>query len=619
MDQSLSKNWDFKIISEFSGYNSTRDATNISPDVFVRGSQNVYKKLSGTIAVRQGQKRRGAINGAYSAISSEFVWNTSWGAVLPLIVANNKLQVEYNGVMIDLLTGLTKTRYVFDKWWNNTDKKDEVLFVKGDSDIQSWTGGIATVASGTVNTITKTDPSISWRQAGFTPTGTKKLTINGVEYTYTGGEDTAILTGVTPDASGLINGDIALQSVVTHVNNPAVGFNADFIKVINNQAYVGSYTSRLCYISSNTDYTNYVVPSPRLAGSPELLTLDSTLKGIGVRQGSAHIGYGSGEWAIITFTDVTVGTTLTQKTTVDIKPVSKQGAPYAHEFIANSGDNIIYLSQDQQVRSFGDFNLLFTSGYPSLSQEINTELAEENFTGGALKCIGDFTYLTAPASGKVYLYQVRQSVDANGQVVAERLWHAPFIWNITRVDEISGIIYGFSNANPQIYQLWDTGQWYDDSPSDEHLPYTCILAFGYRNGGRRQGLISFDKNFSEGYITTGVTLNLAINYNYQGSLSRIDAIVNSIIQPGYTFGSNYGSLGDSILGDKILGDEIQESNYNDLVKFKVINSLNIQNIFEYQPIYYSDSADAQWEILATGTNMHLEADEQSNFLINKKR
>lgn len=118
-------------------------------------------------------------------------------------------------------------------------------------------------------------------------------------------------------------------------------------------------------------------------------------------------------------------------------------------------------------------------------------------------------------SGKTYIYQVRQSVNDNGNVVAERLWHPPQIWNATRIDEISGQIYAFSNANPQIYQVWDTNQYYDDSPSDEHLPYTSVLAFGYRNGGRRQGIINFDKIFSEGYITRGTPLNLSINYDYQ--------------------------------------------------------------------------------------------------------
>lgn len=590
----------------------------------VQGSQNIYKKLSGTLAVRPGQKRRGDANTTLSPVSSEFIWNTSWGATYPLWVTNNTLQVEYNGTWYTLLSSLTATRYVFDKWWDNTEKKDRVLFVKGDSDIQHWSGGIATVSSATINTITKTG-STSWQQAGFaTNTGAeKKIMISGTEYTYTGGESTTILTGVTPNPSAIAANTIAIQSVITASNTPASGFNNDFIKVINNQVYVGSYTSRLCYISKNTNFADYVVPTPRVAGDPELLTLDATLKGIGVRQGKACIGYGSGHWAVISFNDITVGSTLTQQTKVDVKPVAALQAPYAHEFIDTVGDTIVYLAQDQQVRTFTDtVSNLFTSAYPSISQEIATELSAEDFTNGALRCIGEFTYLTAPTVGKAYLYQVRQALNANDQLVTERLWHSPFIWNLTRVDEINGLIYGFSNANPQVYQLWDTGQWHDDSPSDENLPYSCVLALSYRTGGRRQGLISFSKIFSEGYISQGTPLNLLINYNYQGATTSIIGPVNSIDRPAYLFTPTLASLGDNSLGDEPLGNggvtETGEDT-NTLPKFKNINSVAPVNCFEYQPVFYSDAPDAQWEILAVGTDATVEPNEQANFIINKLR
>lgn len=590
----------------------------------VQGSQNIYKKLSGTLAVRPGQKRRGDANTTLSPVSSEFIWNTSWGTTYPLWITNNTLQVEYSGTWYTLLSSLTATRYVFDKWWDNTEKKDRVLFVKGDSDIQHWSGGIATVSSATTNTITKTG-STSWQQAGFaTNTGAeKKIMISGTEYTYTGGESTTILTGVTPDPSAIVANTIAIQSVITASNTPASGFNNDFIKVINNQVYVGSYTSRLCYISKNTDFTNYVVPTPRVAGDPELLTLDATLKGIGVRQGKACIGYGSGHWAVISFNDITVGTTLTQQTKVDVKPVAALQAPYAHEFIDTVGDTIVYLAQDQQVRTFTDtVSNLFTSAYPSISQEIATELSAEDFTNGALRCIGEFTYLTAPTVGKVYLYQVRQALNANDQLVTERLWHSPFIWNLTRVDEINGLIYGFSNANPQVYQLWDTGQWHDDSPSDENLPYSCVLALSYRTGGRRQGLISFSKIFSEGYISQGTPLNLLINYNWEGGTDSKIFPINTIDRPAFLFTPTLASLGDNSLGDEPLGNGgVTETgeDANTLPKFKNINSIALVNCFEYQPVFYSDAADVQWEILAVGTDATVEPDEQANFIINKLR
>ena len=309
---------------------------------------------------------------------------------------------------------------------------------------------------------------------------------------------------------------------------------------------------------------------------------------------------------------------LTRVNTIDVQPLALLQAPLAHEFIDNVGDNIIYLAQDQQLRSFGDFNNLLGTGYPSLSQEVATELEEETFTGGAVRSIGEFIYITAPNSGKVYLRQERTSIDKLGNVIAERLWHSPFIWNATFIDEADGVVIAFSNANPQIYQVWDTDQWHDDSPSDENLPYSCIMALGYRGEGRRQGLWTFDKQFTEGYITEGTPLTLLINYNYQGATNAIDVVINSIANPATLFQSPLASLGDVSLGDESLGDQGESGiNSETLPKFKVINSLSQINCFEWQPVFSSDEADARWEILATSTNAKIVPTQDAIFIINK--
>lgn len=613
-DSSAAKNFNFKILHEWAGYVSSVDKTTVAENTYVRGSQNIYKKLSGTLAVREGLKRIGSADPTFSPVSSEFVWNTSWGATYPIWIANGKLQVSVNNIWYTLIAGLTTSRYVFDKWWDNTAKKDICLFVHGTSEIQKWGGGFAFIAGTTANTIVLDRTVV----ASFLD-ASGSVVVNGNTYTYSGSSGST-LTGVSPSPVGEANGSGVLQAVITTSSSPSAGFTNSFIKVINNQAYIGSYVSRLCFISSNSDYTNYVVPTPRVAGSPELLTLDSTLNGIGVKNGNAWISIGTGEWAEISFTDITVGSTLTQKTNVDVKPVAKLAAAYAHEFISNDGNNLVYLAKDQQLRTVGDFNSSFVNAYPSLSQQVSTELTEENFTGGSVKCIGDFTYITAPASGKVYLYQVRQAVDSTNQVVVERLWHSPFIWNATRVDEISGVIVIFSNSNPQVYQALDTGQWHDDSPSGEPLPYSCILAFAYRTGGRRQGLISFDKLFTEGYITDGTPLNSLVNYNYKGATNSAIVPINSLEQPTTLFNTSVSSIGDSSLGDKPLGDEVSDTQTNDdFPKFKNISSLPLINCFEYQPVLFSDAADSRWELLALGTNAVVETDQNATFIINKMR
>ena len=621
---SLPDNFEFDLVTDFSGYNSSRDKTNIKDSFLVRGSKNVYKKLSGTIASRPGLLRRGSADSTSAAVLSSYEWYTSLNTTHPLRVCNNKLQVEselsgsyvwYDLVETSTLSSpaATYTRFVFDSWWDNTEKKDRVLMVRGDDKILHWSGGITKVASGTVNTITKSDTTTNWAQDGFaTNTGAeKKIVISGVEYTYTGGESTYTLTGVTPDASGIVADSIAIQSVIITDNKPADGNINDFIKVIGNQLYVGSYSSRLVYVSSDSDFTDYTADV--YPGDPTLLTLDSVATGIGVKNGNAWISAGTSEWYEIVFSNIQVsgGAVTERNVKVDKKPVSFLGAAYAHEFIDNVTDDIVYLSQDQQLRVIGNFRSLFTTKYPTLSQAIQDELAEEDFTGGHLRAVGDFIYITAPNNGRDWMHQTRESVDVNGNVVAERLWHPPQIRNVSRFAVIDGILYGHSNANPQIYQIWDTGQWHDDSPSDDPLPYDCYMKMAYKRGKgeRRQGLIAFDKVYFEGYISNGVNLNANIYIDYQGSTDLQQVNINSINNPTKFFSSNSElSIGNSSLGENPLGDGVtSETNDQELLpKFRSICGVQMQDCFEYSIEIFSTEADSRWEMLALGANPRIQ-------------
>ncbi len=614
-DTSKAKDYSFpRMVSQFNGYVSSIDKTNISNNLIVRGSQNVYKKLSGTISVRQGQKRRGVADSTESPVSSEFVWNTSTGVTYTLVVSNSKLYVVYNTIWYVLQDSLTKTRYVFDNWWDTSRSKDKLLFVNGTTNLFEWGGGYALVQSTTANTIVL-DRTVA---LSLLPSASGTVVISGVTYTYTGSGGST-LTGVTPDPTSNPTGTVVFEGVITNANTPTSTFLSDFLKIINNQVYLGSYTGLQIFMSQNTNYLNYTVPTPQLDGSPGLFIMPAVTKGIGVRQGNAFIGAGNSKWVEISFTLQSNNNIITRVNKIDIKPVARLQAPLAHEFIDSVGDTLVYLAQDQQVRALGDFNNLFVQGYPSYSQEISTELMEENFTGGGLKCIGEFIYVTAPISGKVYLRQERTKVDVNGTIVAERLWHSPFIWNATFIDQIDGTVVAFSNANPQIYDVWDTNQWYDDSPSDEHLPYSCVAAFGYRLL-IRQGLSSFDKQYTEGYISEGTPLNLLMNYNYNGATNAINAIVNSVDQPAYIAQPSVASLGDSSLGEETLGQGgIEESGQDALPKFRCINSLTITNVFEWQPVYYSEAVDADWELLAIADNATYELEQLPTYIINKNR
>lgn len=625
---SLIDNYDFKLVGQgtpfpFRGYISAIDPTTAGKGILIGGSQNTHKTLLGTIKVRDGLKRRGTANDVIAGTTSSFEWYTSLGAVLPLrVTEENKLQFESNiadgstYVWYDLMESLDSTRFVFDTWWDDNQKKDVCLFVKFDNNIYSWDGGVAKFVSAINNTSITLDRDAA--QAGFKSVGT--VTINGNSYAYTGtsGND---LTGVTGDASGEAVDSVAFSAVVTTSDKPTDAtdnFTNDFIKVIDNQLHVGSYTSRLIYISSFSNFTDFAVPTPRAPGDSDLLTLDSAARGITVqkgatdRSGHAVISGGLGDWYTVVRADVTVGTDLTEQVDIIRSQTADLSTALAHEFIETIGDTVIFLDQNNQLREFGLVRNIVNPVFPLLSLDVYTELKNRDFTGGALRAVADENdttiYLTCPASGVDYMYQIRQKIDELGNLTAERLWNPPQVRNISRIAVIDGVTYGHSSANPQIYQLWNTGQYSDDSPSDEPLPYECHAIIAYDSLDKRTQELMFDKIYYEGYMTQGTNLYNNVYQEYQGAKNILTVTVNKATTPGkkeavFYSSSKQPSLGDVSLGKVPLGEGILANGGSNPPKFRAIRTTGATSMFEFALDLFSIDLDSQWELLCVGANM----------------
>lgn len=618
---------DFSLIEKFPGYNSTIDVTTLAPNYLVQGSINVYRKASGTIANRPGRKLYDvSSDSTIAGVKSAFRWDTSLAATFPLRVVNGNLQFESDvsgtRTWYTLLSSLTLTRFVFDTWWDNTDKKDKLLMVNGGTNIYDWSGGIALFVSATPTVITLDRSAAT---AGFASSGT--VTINGTDYTYTGISGST-LTGVGSSAAGEAANSVVFQTIVTVTNasltsGPGTEFVNDFIRVVNNQLYLGSYTSKLVYISRTSNYQSFSQSTPRLTGEGDLITMDDVGRGIGVRQGQAYIFAGNGSLYLVAFNQITVGTTLSEQTKVTKTALGNSLAAKGHEFIDELSDNIIYLDQANQVRVLGVFKDLVTTNAIALSQDVMNEMALTDFTDGELKVItdqrGDNIYITSPRSSYVYWYQERTSLSGIGNAVADRLWQPPQIWGVSRIvallnDDGDLQLAGFSNSNPQAYFLWETDQWADDSPSGQ-LPYNSIALFAYQNGGRRQGKIVFDKTYVEGYCTQGTNIYLGFYYDYQGSttiLSPIISNVDSRFQTAQLFsGVIPPSLGDASLGENPLGDGLNTAldDQFSLSKFRTIMGTQLVDCYEFSPMVYSQDAGDRWELLVFGSNVRLSISE----------
>lgn len=790
-------NYDFALIGAggkfpFRGYVSAVDPTTAEPGILIQGAQNVFKNLRGNIEVRPGLKRRGAADPTLAGTKSSDEWDTSLGYTRPMRVNNGKLQTEFDPgtgpQWYTLMSGLALSRFVFDAWWDDSLKKDCLLFVKGDTVIHRWGGGVGVVAavsnaagfisgisqpyavahkdsggldyvvgdvltvaggSATVivdavspggaraigihtpgsgysvndilglaaqnngksayikvltvdsgggvatfsilsagngyngnntvnlaatggggsaftayvsaigNTITAWHVqqngsgysaadnialsggtgtgatlsitavgnymvtlagSKSVAQLGFE--GTNQIMINGNTYSFaaTTGAGGQSFVGLSSDPSAEAVGSVVLQVVVTSNNLPDpanLNFTNDFIYVINNQLHVGSYQSRLVYVSADDDFTNYTVPGSRVQGDPDLLTLDSNVRGITVQRGTsgqsgnAVISGGLGDWYTVVRSQITVGSTLAEQVVVTKSESADLATALAHEFITQVGDNIIFLDQNNQLREFGTARNIANPVFPLLSLDVFKELQALNFTGGHLRAVadegGESIYLTCPLSGVDYFYQIRQKLDIAGNVTAERLWHPPQVRAISRIAVIDGVTYGHSSANPQIYQLWDTEQWHDDSPGTELLPYEAHAFFSYLNSGRGVLLI-FDKLFVEGFMTPNTALYCNAFLEYQGAKNMAGIVINnpgkSSKQAKFYTGVSDESLGQNSLGDNPLGDGLLLLGGDDATvpKFRCIRGITGTDVFEYALDVYSNTPDCRWELECVGVN-----------------
>ncbi|HEY9826349.1 MAG TPA: hypothetical protein V6D19_12950 [Stenomitos sp.] len=492
-------------------------------------------------------------------------------------------------------------------------------------------GGSGATFDFTVTTRYKINATESFLSSGFldningvTATTQLLVNVNGTEYQYVGiSSDGLSLLGVTPDPTAEAVGSVITTKVFTASDEPVTDYECDFIEVLNNQLIVGSYSSRVVYISSDEDFLDFENAGDYVSGDPDQIVLDNFPTGIGIQNAKAIIFGGNADLYVVTLNfpvEYVTGINRTITTKVEKKELSANSAALGHEFIGNFGDDLIWLDQKNQLRAQGSFADLLAIKPALLSLAVQEELTEDDFTGGAVRVIEDTIYITAPATGRDWMYQIREVFSDLGQITAQRLWHPPQVRNISRFALIDGIIYGHSAQYPQLYQVWDTEQWYDDNPlpgNEDGVPYGSNMKMAYRNHGKRFLLKKFDRLAFEGYMELGTTLKAYVYYEYQGSkaiklinINKPAEEPSEAVSARFYSGVSPFSLGDSSLGDNPLGIGIvPEGNQQDaLPKFRAIRTLGEKDIFEYSIELFSENVGDRWEILTIGDNAELAPD-----------
>ncbi len=592
---------EFQLISQYLGYVTKPDPTNIGQGYLVAGSQNMVTSNGERVSARKGYSRLGAAaSGTSYAIISSYEWTTNRGIEHALRRFNDTLQVLYVGTWYTLKTGLAisgvnEVNSNFAEFWDNTNKIDQLLFTDGSSNIFNWAGGVGVFASATVNTVTLSGGG-TWAQAGFLTTGTRTIMINGVEATYSGGETTDTLTGVSVDFSATAVGSPVFQGVQTTAVSTFTSTNVsvpstyllDLISVLNNQVYIGSLNSREAYLSQANSFTNYSKSSPRVTGEGEKITLDGAIIGFAVGDSTnatsnaqvMNITAGRDFWYIVLFNPAQDNSNeavqIRRLKTQPQKAARSQGA------LCNVINDILFVTQEPTFDSLGHIEQ--AGGSPTtapLSDLIKPDFDTLDFTNCHVRYAKNNIYIAVPAESKVYIRNL-----------AKNYWEPPQILPIRRLAVIGGILYGHSSQAQETYKLFD-------GTNDNGNPIHHIAAFSYNNGGVRDRQKSFDEHYTEGYLSPSTTITLTLNYDYQGftqQLARDILGTNSEII--------FGNADDQSLGTHPLGEVSLGGGGGDVVelppKFRIINTFPREDYFEYQAIYSSDNIDQTWELLAFG-------------------
>ncbi len=591
------------------GYRNREDVTNLPPGVLIVGSQNVFTNVSERVQIRQGYALDGATSVVAAAILASFDWTTRGNGERHLRAGfltsagnDGKLQYRYVDPTTqsvswrDLLTNLTSVSFNFTQFWDTTESLRVALFVNGASQIQEWNGAYTELLSSTANTLTKAGDT--WLDTGFYATGTRSVVINGTTYTYTGGDSTNTLTGVTPDPSAEPVGSVVHQSVRTTANSAMTGITSTFknglISVMNNQIFLGSLTSSVMWLSKVNDYKDYSSSATRQVGEGGSLILDDNLVAFNVQGAqdapTTYVSAGTDIWYKITFTDLVtvVGASGQTLGAVPIKSGKQQGA-ISQAFVSNMKNYTITASNETTIDMMGVMENFFTQiQTKNISDSIKLDIDSYDFTNGSIFYYRYNIYVAVPSEGLVLVFNL-----------ATNSWESPQTMPISRFYIVDGELYGHSYNTSESYKLF-TGYADRVYPGFAGSPILAKWVFSYQNFGTRTYKKSATMLYVEGYINQNTIATATITYELDGCAITKNFEIDGTDKAIVCIPPAIGELGKQGLGKQKLGGTKGTSIQNLPPKFRVIKTFNNTDFFEASISFSVLGIDNRLELLAFG-------------------
>ena len=590
-------NGEFLLIDRVKGYRTNDDPTNAEPEYLVAGSQNMLIGSDGKVSTRAGYELFAQVNDANNPPKSEHVWKNHNGDERFLKEENGVLKYydEDSEEFEELLTGLSTTFPIrFTTYWNVTEGIDILAFVNNSAILYEWTGARGTIAgdaSVTAGTITIQETIAT---EGFFANGTRSIRIKDsggtwreTVYTAQSGSEFTVSTDLS--AFTFSANAPVIQVVRQNDNTPASGFTNNTIKTLQNQMFVGSESSRRIYVSRNTDNSGaiplFTFSSPRLIGEGALVTMDDITIGMEVDDNNNQMVVFSGKNRVYrAFFEVSPGSTADREN-VAVKPllVSEGQGAVSQELIGKIKQSIVWLSNDKELVELGQVENLPSPQSKSISDTIQPDFTNADFTNGQVKFWRSYLIVTAPPDGKMFIFDVE-----------ERLWNPPQVIGVRLLSIYADDLYGHSNAVNETYKLF-TGV------NDNGNPISFKAHYAYRNGGRRDVLKNFDKYFTEVYLQGNTIVTVSLLYEWKGAkLIQVYNLDGSDSE--FLFTPNLSvALGVNPLGTNPLGGQLEAG--EDTPKYRRLKPVVPKDFWEYQARFECETDDAVFQILAQGANL----------------
>lgn len=480
------------------------------------------------------------------------------------------------------------------------------LFVTGSANnsrtftIGSVTAGVITLIMPNVVTTEVAGPAITlhngsptWATSRFLTTGTRAITYQGTSYTYTGGESTDTLTGLTAFPAVTV-GDQVFQTLITLANPGAIpaNFKQDLVAVQLNQLIYASTKSQDVYGSSTIDYTNFTVPAPRAPADPFHVTMDNPATCIvpidnqAQTTSSLMFGASTSEFFQLSFQ-------LSQDNTSELVRMIKLKTAISSGLIAAGAitpvkDATAYISREPAMDTLSNLEKQDAQDVP-ISDPIKDDFDTYDFTDAHMAYWKRAIYIALPNMGIVLIYDLMR-----------KLWQPPQTIPVSRFAIISDQLYGHCSVMNETYRLFV-------GTNDNGSIINQKARFAYNTGGRRDRIKNMSEYWSDGYITGNGLLSMAINLGFGGSkgkkvmtISGSDAAVTTQPTASSTGTEPFGTVpfGGASLEDQpgITGAG------GTLLRFYQEDTMDLIDYNEFYVEYDMNTLDGQFAIVAHGCN-----------------